>query len=233
MQDIKKLEDKLGYSFKTPSLLHNALTHSSFVNETPDPTDLSNERLEFLGDAVLQLAVSDYIYKNYPHLEEGKMSQYRSVVVCEEGLFELAKELDLGNFLNMAKGEENTGGRKKASLLSDATEAVIAAVYLDSDFETAKGFVISHLEQYIISAVDQNKNNLDAKSRLQEFVMAKSNSGKHRVDYILVGEKGPDHNKSFVIKAVYDGKISAVGEGSSKKKAEQQAAKELLKILEK
>lgn len=114
MRDIKKLQDKLGYSFKNPSLLQTALTHSSFVNETPDPNDASNERLEFLGDAVLQIAVSDYIYKNFPHLEEGKMSQYRSVVVCEDGLFDFAKKIGLGDFLNMAKGEENTGGRKKA-----------------------------------------------------------------------------------------------------------------------
>lgn len=227
MTKTDNLEKKLGYAFKNKALLRNALTHSSYINEFPDCGCRCNERLEFLGDAVLQIAVSDYIYHTYPNLEEGKMSQYRSVVVCENGLFAFAKELGLGAYLNLAHGEEVSGGRSKPSILSDAVEAIIAAVYLDSDFMTAKAFVIRHLEKYIISAVENNKSNLDYKSRLQEYVMSKYHTAPSAIEYTLVSESGPDHSKFFRMRVNY-GKHSAAGNGTSKKKAEQQAAKALL-----
>lgn len=231
MTKTENLEKQLGYSFKNKSLLQNALTHSSYINEFPNSGCQCNERLEFLGDAVLEIAVSDYIYHRFPQLEEGKMSQYRSVVVCENGLYAFAKEINLGKYLNMAHGEDVSGGRNKPSILSDAVEAIIAAIYLDSDFSTARDFVISHFEKYILSAVENHKNNLDYKSRLQEYVMATAHSSPNLIKYVLLSETGPDHNKSFKMKVEY-GKFSASGIGSSKKKAEQQAAKNLLETLE-
>ncbi len=225
MNNLHELENKLGYSFKNPKLLRDALTHRSFLNECSDKR-ICNERLEFLGDAVLQTSVSDYIYKNYPDLGEGKMSQIRSVVVCENGLYMFAKEIDLGKYINISHGEELSNGREKPSILSDTVEAIIAAVYMDSDFITAYGFVISHLEKYIISAVANKKSELDYKSRLQEYALSIGGT----VEYRLIGESGPDHDKTFIAEAVY-GSIKAQGSGSGKKKAQQQAAKAMLEKL--
>ena len=229
MKTLKEFESKTGYAFKDSSLLKTALTHRSYLNEDSSKSSVCNERMEFLGDAVLQIAVSDYIYMKYPILEEGKMSQMRSVVVCENGLFELAKDWGLGDFLFMSSGEEATGGREKSSILSDAVEATIAAVYLDSDFFTAKDFAIRHLEKYIISAVENKKSEQDYKSRLQELAMAKG----HKIEYSLIDATGPDHEKTFTVKATYSDGTNATGIGRGKKKAEQQAAKKLLEKLKK
>ncbi len=228
MKNLHKLESKIGYEFSNISLLRDALTHRSFLNECTDKSRVCNERLEFLGDAVLETAISQYIYTRYPHLEEGKMSQIRSVVVCENGLLLFAQEMGLGEYLYMAHGEESSGGREKPSILSDAAEAMLAAVYLDSDFETAQGFIIRHLEKHIISAVEHNKSDQDYKSRLQEYALSKG----HKVEYRLLGENGPDHDKTFTAEVIYNGK-TAVGSGSGKKKAQQQAAKAMLEILKK
>ena len=227
MTNLHNLEEKIGYTFKDISILKDALTHRSYLNESSGKSTVCNERLEFLGDAVLQLTVSDYIYKNFSELPEGKMSQIRSVVVCESGLFEIAKELNLGEFLLMAHGEELSGGREKPSILSDAMEATIAAIYLDSDFKTVQSFVISLFKKYIISAVKNNKTDLDYKSRLQEFVTAKGG----KVDYKIIDESGPDHAKVYTAEVRYNEKITAQGTGSGKKRAEQEAAKLLLDKL--
>lgn len=227
MEKLHQLEQKIEYSFSDTSILRDALTHRSFLNECADKSRVCNERLEFLGDAVLETAVSDYIYNHYPNLVEGKMSQIRSVVVCENGLHAFAKEINLGKYIYMAHGEASSGGREKPSILSDAVEAIIAAVYLDSDFKTAQDFVIKHLEKYIISAVENNKSERDYKSRLQEYALSKG----HSVEYRLISESGPDHDKTFVTEAVYNNEITAKGSGSGKKKAQQQAAKAMLEIL--
>lgn len=229
MKNLHELENSIGYTFSDSNLLRDALTHRSFLNECTNKTRVCNERLEYLGDAVLETAISDYIYKHYPDLGEGKMSQIRSVVVCETGLYAFAKEIELGKYIFMAHGEESSGGREKPSILSDAVEAMIAAVYLDSDFETAHEFVIKHLEKHIISAVENKKSDYDYKSRLQEYALAKG----HNVTYRLIGETGPDHNKTFEVEAVYNNKITAKGSGSGKKKAQQQAAKAMLETLKK
>lgn len=229
MPNLQELEKKIGYTFNNRNLLRDALTHRSFLNECADKSRVCNERLEFLGDAVLENAVSDYMYKSYPKSEEGKMSQIRSVVVCENGLYAFAKELEFGKHLYMSNGEDSSGGRDKPSILSDAVEAMIAAVYLDSDYETARRFVIRHLEKYIISAVENNKSDQDYKSRLQEYALSKG----HRVEYILIGESGPDHDKRFTVEASLNNEITARGSGSGKKKAQQQAAKAMLEKIKK
>ncbi len=229
MNNLNELEIKLGYTFKNKGLLRDALTHRSFLNECPSNERVCNERLEFLGDAVLEIAVSEYMYRNYPELGEGKMSQIRSVVVCENGLYSLAKDIGLGKFLYMAHGESSSGGRDKPSILSDAVEAILAAIYLDSDFVTAKNFVTKHIEKYIVSAVNNKKSDDDYKSRLQEYALSKS----HKINYVLIDESGPDHEKMFTVKAVYNDDLSATGTGTSKKKAQQQAAKAMLEILKK
>lgn len=227
MPNLHELENKIGYTFNNKDLLRDALTHSSFLNECSDKSRVCNERLEFLGDAVLGTAVSDYMYKHHPESGEGKMSQVRAVVVCENGLYAFAKEVGLGNFLYVAHGEDCSGGRDKPSILSDAVEAMIAAVYLDSDFKTARSFVIKHFEKYIVSAFDNNKSNLDYKSRLQEHTLSKG----HSVKYRLIGESGPDHDKIFTAEVSLNNEIVAKGSGLTKKKAEQQAAKAMLEIL--
>lgn len=227
MDKLKELESVLGYTFKNRRLLTDALTHRSFLNECPDKSRVCNERLEFLGDAILETVISDYIYRRYSELEEGKMSQVRSIVVCEEGLYAFAEEIALGKYIYMAHGEEHSGGREKPSILSDAAESIIAAVYLDSDFITAQEFVIRHLEKQIISAVENKKSDRDYKSRLQEYALSR---GK-RVIYNATGESGPDHCKVFSVEAIYDGKHKTNGSGTSKKKAQQQAAKAMLELL--
>lgn len=227
MTNLHNLEKEIGYTFKDISILKSALTHRSYLNESSGEATVCNERMEFLGDAVLQLTVSHYIYKNYPQLTEGKMSQIRSVVVCESGLFEIAKKLNLGKYILMAHGEELSGGREKPSILSDAMEATVAAIYLDSDFNTVQNFVISLFKEYIVSAVKNNKSDLDYKSRLQEFATAKNG----RIDYKIIDESGPDHAKIYTAEVRYNEKITAQGTGSGKKRAEQEAAKFLLEKL--
>ena len=223
MSNLEMLENRIGYVFKNKSFLREGLTHSSYLNEASKDHGDCYERLEFLGDSVLQITVSDYLYKNFPSLSEGKMSQIRSVVVCEDGLFAIAKEFNLGDYIFLSHGEEMSGGREKASILSDSLEAVIAAIYLDSDFNTAKEFIITHFEKYIVSAVENKKSEQDYKSRLQEYAMSKG----LRVSYDIIGQKGPDHDKTYTAKVVLSNGAYAVGDGSGKKRAEQQAAKVL------
>lgn len=221
---MKDFQDAAGYGFKKEALLANALTHSSYANEK---RCRSNERLEFLGDSVLGLIVSNYLYKNLRNVNEGDLSKIRASLVCEESLAKIAKRLGLGNFLRLGHGEELSGGRERNSILSDAFEAVLAAIYLDSDFKTAEKWVIRHMEKDLEMGM-QGVFYHDYKTMLQEK-MQKQNHG--RVTYNTVSEDGPDHDKHFVVEVLANDRVLNRGVGSNKKEAEQNAAKIALENL--
>lgn len=225
---LEELQGKLGYTFNDISLLNTALTHTSFVKGEGKNSE-HNERLEFLGDAVLELCVSGFLYKNYPMLDEGKMTKARALTVCEASLFEVAKHCGLGDKLLLSRGEANSGGRKKPSILSDALEAVIGAIYLDGGFEKASAFILKFAPQFVKAAVEGALNK-DHKTALQELVQ-----GEHMgaLEYVLVGESGPDHKKEFEMLITIDKKPYASGKGSSKQEAGQNAAKAVLELLNK
>lgn len=220
MEDFEK---RIGYTFKNKEYLEVALTHSSYANEHHVKC---NERLEFLGDSVLSLVVSENLFKAL-RKDEGDLSKTRASLVCENGLYELSKKIDLASFLRLGRGEEQSGGRMRPSLVSDAFEALIAAIFLDSDFETAKKWLLSIMKEELESA-GENMDFGDYKTMLQEFTQ-KGNHG--RVNYHIVKESGPDHDKSFVCAVAVDGKTIAEGSGKTKKEAEQQAARSALEIL--
>ena len=226
--DLSDLEKKLEYTFKNKELLRGALIHTSYANEHSRGNYVvkSNERIEFLGDSVLGLATGSYIYKNYPDMPEGRMSKLRASVVCESTLADVAFLIGLDKYLMLGVGEEQTGGRKKPSILSDALESVFAAIYLDSGYDVAQAAVLRLIVPEIIKRVD-NFVLSDYKSTLQEICAKKHLS----VSYSVIAESGPEHNRIFTAKAVVsDGKF-ALGEGKSKKDAEQIAAAELLRIF--
>lgn len=225
-RSFAELENRIGYIFVDKSILKTALTHRSFLNESRGRAKSSYERLEFLGDAVLEAVVSDYLYRYYPDIGEGKMSKVRSMVVCEEGLFSLAEQIGLGEFVYMSHGEELSGGRGKPSILSDVIEAIIAAVYLDAGFDAAYKFILTHLEKSIRYSIAHIASN-DYKSRLHEYAAVNG----HRVSYEVIGEEGPEHEKVFTVALLYNGKRQVTAEGMGKKKAEQQAAMLMLKKL--
>ena len=227
MPNISEFEKILGYKFKDISYLKNALTHTSYINEHSDIPNGSNERMEFLGDSVLGLSVSEFLYENYKNLPEGVLSKIRSSVVCEDALASLAMKIKLGDFLFMGKGELMSGGGHKPSVTSDAMESVIAAIYLDAGFETAKGFVLSWLRDAIIEAADEGGKGTDYKSRLQELCQSKGIFPK----YEILNETGPDHDKTFTAKVSLSDNLFAKGIGSSKKKAQLNAAKTMLETL--
>ena len=214
---MKTLETKLGYTFQDPTLLENALTHSSRANESRGVL-LSNERLEFLGDSVLGLVISDHLYRSHPDLPEGELTRIRSILVCEESLVEAARELDLGSYLKLGRGEDAAGGRRRPSIQADAMEALIAAVYLDGGM----GPVRKVLQRYILSReLDSIARPLDHKTTLQELVQRESGQV---LQYRLVGEEGPDHAKLFYMEVVLNGVPIGSGSGHTKKEAEQKAA---------
>ena len=217
----------IGYDFKDISLLEVALTHSSYANEQKKGNCCDNERMEFLGDAVLELSSSDYIYKNHSEMAEGKMTRLRASIVCEPTLALCARAIKLDTFIRLGKGEELTGGRSRDSIVSDACEAVIGAIYLDGGFANAKEFV----NKFILNDLDNKKLFFDSKTILQEIVQA---NFKEVISYHLIGEEGPDHNKTFRV-AVHIGEEEyGVGEGRTKKAAEQEAAYiSILKLHEK
>jgi len=219
--DEKKLllfQEKLGYSFENIKLLEVALTHSSYANENKSGKFLSNERMEFLGDAVLEMAVSNIIY-NKSKLPEGHMTKLRAELVCEKSLAALAQMFDVGSHIRLGRGEEKGGGRGRASILADAMEAVIAAMYLDGGFHTASEFV----EKNLVKDMDQIKvSNTDYKTALQELVQGKPGQ---ILSYHVVDESGPDHMKSFSVEVYLNGESVGKGDGRSKKEAEQAAAK--------
>lgn len=221
---LKEIENNIGYTFKEKSLLSNALTHSSYANEK---RIASNERLEFLGDSVLGVVISEYIYKRLNGINEGDLSKLRASIVCETSLFKAAKRIGLDEALRLGNGEEQTGGRKRPSIVSDAFEAVIAAIYLDDGLETAREWVLSHTETDIEEAISGKRNN-DYKTTLQEKIQ-KSHIGE--ISYELIRESGLDHNKTFVMGVYVNNEKLGEGEGQSKKEAQQQAAKYALENM--
>lgn len=218
---IIQLEQKIGYSFQDRRLLRQALTHSSCANEQKINKTQDYERLEFLGDAVLELVSSDYIYRENPGMSEGQMTKYRSSIVCEPALAFCARDIGLEQYIFLGKGEEATGGRDRDSIISDVMEAVIGAIYLDSGMEEAKAFI----HRFVLSDLEHKQLFYDAKTILQEEVQ-KENGGTLR--YELVSEEGPEHDKMFVVEAVINDVKVGRGIGHSKKSAEQKAAYEVL-----
>ena len=223
----KEIEKKLGYEFKNKSLLHNAFIHSSYNNESKNPYKNNNERLEFLGDAILELIISEFLYNNYPRLTEGELTKMRAKIVCTNSLSESAIKLNIGNFLLMGKGEESQGGRVRKSILADTMEAIIGAIYLDSGLESTRKFIILQLKSIIIN-VDQGNINKDYKTIFQEKVQSKKDL---ELLYKLIKEEGPDHNKIFYVDVFINNKKVGSGKGKNKKEAEQNAAKEAIKYL--
>ncbi len=224
-RNIFELEKRMGYKFKNIRFLETGITHSSFANETKEHTEY-NERQEFLGDAVLSIIVSDYIFENYTHLPEGELTKLRASLVCEKSLFEFSLELGLGEFLRLGRGEELMGGRERPSLLADAFEAVIAAIYLDGGIEPATEFVLGFVKRSLEHV--ENAPFKDYKTLLQEIIQ--QNPEEH-LYYVLAGESGPDHNKRFEVNVMLNSNIIGHGAGKSKKAAEQLAAKEALELM--
>ena len=220
------LEDRLGYSFRNRALLETALTHSSYANENRASGIVCNERLEFLGDSVLGVTVADFLYRHFPDMPEGRMTRLRAELVCEQSLHRVALELHLGDYLRLGKGEEHNGGRKRASILSDAVEAVIAAMYLDAGMETAAGFIHRCLLDDVRAI--ETPTFTDYKTSLQELVQRHSGQV---LSYELVGEEGPDHAKTFRVQVCLNGDPIGRGTGRTKKEAEQTAAANALEAL--
>ncbi|MDF2675842.1 MAG: Ribonuclease [Bacillota bacterium] len=225
LDELKKFEIIVNYKFKNIEILEKSLTHSSYSNEDKLYTKVNNERLEFLGDAVLSITVSRYIFDKYPDYPEGDLTKLRSQVVCEDTLSLVAKELNVGNFLLLGKGEETSGGRERKSILADAVEAIIAAIYIDGGYREAEKFVLANLTEYIKLAV-KGKIITDYKSYLQEYYQSKCQNCKIR--YIVTKEEGPDHEKMFHVSVMFNKKSVGTGVGKSKKLAEQDAAKNAL-----
>ena len=229
MKKTEAFQQNIGYKFNNISFLRTALTHSSFLNESSNKShNKCNERMEFLGDSILGLSVANYLFKEYPDYPEGKMSKLRALVVCENTLSDIAEKFGLGDFIYMSNGEELTGGRKRKSILSDAMESVIAAVFLDSSFEVAESFVLSFIIPYINDAVSGKLRNTDFKTALQEKCQALSK----KVSYKLISETGPDHMKVFESAVYIDDIQIASGEGKSKRESEQNAACKCIAYLE-
>lgn len=222
---MKELQEAIGYSFHNPELLTEAMTHSSYAHEQHKGMKY-NERLEFLGDAVLSIVVSDYIYKHCPELPEGELTKLRASLVCEKSLFDFAKQIDLGSYLRLSNGERRNGGAKRPSIVSDAFEALIAAIYLDGGMEAAR----KHILRFVIPEIEQHKNRSfkDYKTALQEIIQ--KNPGE-KLEYRLVGSSGPDHDKHFKVEVCLNSNVIGKGGGRSKKEAEQQAAREALELM--
>ena len=222
---IKDLETAIGYQFKNISLLHNALAHSSYANERWHNSLMSNERLEFLGDSILGMLVAEHLYRTFPDRLEGDLTRMRADMVCETALAQVAQRIGLGQHLLLGKGEEQGGGRNRSSILADAVESVIAACFLDGGMEAAVQFV----QKFILVNVPVTKlHNTDYKTALQELIQQKKNQV---LSYALVGESGPDHDKQFLVELSLNGKVVGTGHGSSKKRAEQDAARAAMEKL--
>lgn len=224
LKNIDEFENIIEYKFKNKDYILEALTHSSYSNENKEYD--FNERLEFLGDSVLSIVVSEYLFKKERNLPEGELTKLRANIVCEESLSEAANEINLGIYMLLGKGEEATGGRYRMSILADAFEAVIAAIYLDGGLEPARVFILKYMEVIIC---DSRKGKIfrDYKTHLQEVLQGK---GESNIWYRLVDEKGPDHNKRFIMEVGINERVLGVGEGKSKKEAEQIAAKKALQV---
>lgn len=224
MKELEELMDKLGYRFRNPRLLQKALTHSSYANEGRHGLE-SNERLEFLGDSVLGFVAAKYLFEKETG-PEGELTKLRAAVVCEKALCSYSKELGLGDYLLLGRGERMTGGAQRPSILADAFEAVIAAMYLDGGLEPVRAFVLRFVEK---EANNQRRRHFkDYKTTLQEIVQQ---NPEERLEYVLTGESGPDHNKQFIVEVHLNSNVIGTGRGRSKKEAEQQAAREALKLM--
>ena len=225
--DFKKLQGTLSYQFQDISFLRLALTHSSYAHECPRPTKGQfNERIEYLGDAVLELIVSDYLYRQYPDKSEGEMTKTRASLVCEFTLATCAREISLGDYIFLSKGEDMTGGRNRDSILSDAFESVLGAIYMDGGLEPAKSFI----HRILLKDIAHKQLFYDAKTSLQEVVQAEKNQV---LTYVIIGEEGPEHNKEFIAQARLNEEVIGTGRGHTKKAAEQHAAYEALLKLKK
>lgn len=215
---LKELEDKISYHFQDKNLLTQALTHSSYANEHRLDHNHCNERLEFLGDAVLEIVTSDFLYHKYTDKPEGDLTKIRASIVCEPTLAYCAEDIQLGSYLFLGKGEDATGGRNRNSVVSDAMEAVIGAIYLDGGFASAKEFV----HRFIMTDIEHKKLFYDSKTILQEQVQKNWHDGE--ISYVLTGEEGPDHDKTFLVDLYVAGEKKSSGKGRTKKAAEQDAA---------
>ena len=216
-EKLEKLQEVIGYQFKDPGLLTHALTHSSYANEKHWDKTRCNERLEFLGDAVLEVISSDFLFHENPQMPEGKLTKLRSSMVCEPALAYCARDIELGRYMLLGKGEEATGGRNRDSITSDVMEAVIGALYLDGGFDAAHDFI----HRFILSDLENKILFYDSKTVLQEILQAE---GDGEFSYELKGEEGPDHNKSFEVRALVGDQEIGRGKGRTKKAAEQLAA---------
>ena len=222
--DVKELQNRIGYVFRNEELMENALTHSSYANERGKSRVFSNERLEFLGDSVLGFVTAEYLFEKYPSRPEGEMTRIRAELVCEHSLAATAEELELGAVLLLGKGEEQNGGRRRRSILADAVEALLAAIYLDGGMEPARAFVLDHI------LAEKPTELTDYKTALQERVQA---AGGVSPQYRIIDEYGPDHAKTFVARVEIGGEPAGEGSGRTKKEAEQSAARAALESMDK
>ena len=222
---LHQFERMIGYKFKDICLLDQALSHSSYIREKKEDNIRDNERLEFLGDAFFDAVIGESLYKMHPQAEEGKLSKMRASIVCEQSLAGAADRLRLADYILLGYGEEKNGGRQRASILADAAEAVVGAIYLDGGYEEVRKFVLGAFDRELQEAKAGRITNRDHKSALQELLQA---NGIHDIKYTLENEEGPDHDKTFTVKLEIGGKILGRGTGKSKKSAEQEAAKNAL-----
>ena len=227
-RDLNSFQNKLNYYFKDIELLETALTHSSYSNENNMHVSKCNERLEFLGDTIISLVVSQYLYNKYPFYPEGELTKIRAKVVCEKSLVYAGKHIDIGNYLLLGKGEDATGGRERDSILADASEAITGAIFMDSDYETVSKFLLANFEYDIIHAVAKGNLFIDYKTQLQEKLQK---IARTKVEYMVVKEEGPDHNKLFYMDVLINNGVIGSGIGRNKKEAEQMAAKEALILM--
>ncbi len=222
MHTANELQDVIGYRFKNPLLLETALTHTSYANEAKHGVQ-HNERLEFLGDSVLSIVVADYLF-THKNMPEGELTRMRASLVCEAALFGFARQIGLGQYLRLGHGEERCGGRGRPSIVADAFEAVIAALYLDGGIEAARDFILP----FVTSVLTDKLADEDYKTHLQEIIQQ---NPEERLRYVVTGESGPDHDKHFVVEVHLNSNCIGTGEGHSKKQAEQMAAKEALALM--
>lgn len=215
---FRDFEKKIDYIYKNKDMLKQAFTHSSYAYENKLETYHNNERLEFLGDAVLELSISNYLYNIYPKLPEGELTKIRATLVCEQSLSNLARQLDLGKYLLLGNGEEQTGGKNRDSILADVFEAVIGSIYIDSSFEVAEKFVIDMLKPFVSDSI---YGDFDYKSTLQEHYQKFS---QIPLKYEIIDQSGPDHEKTFTARLTHNNIVLGTGKGRTKKEAEQRAA---------
>jgi len=221
--NLKEFENNIGYNFKNIDLLKTAITHTSYAHENKVE---SNEKLEFLGDAILEFVVSNYLYKNYKKLREGEMTKVRATVVCEKSLHQVALKYKINDVIYLGKSEKQSNGNQKPAILADSVEALIAAIYIDSGIKEAEKFIIENLKEQIDEA-SKNVGQKDYKTVLQEELQK---NGSVKIEYNIIKEEGPDHNKKFVAEVKCNGKYLAKGSGGTKKQAEMEAAKQALSI---